>query len=196
MSKIKKTTIENADKFVLENKQWGTDAYDKPVYAQIAYDEEGFTVRFTIGESNPLRDKKNHFESVCQDSCVEFFVNFLPEQSDYYMNFEVNAAGAMNVSYRLDRYKSTYLLKEEVESFDITPVIAEDHWTVTYKVGYDFIRKYYPGFDINSAEYVKCNMYKCGDLTEMRHYVTYFEIGCEKPDYHRPEYFGRVDIDK
>lgn len=195
MSIIKKISIESADKFFLENKQWGSDAYNIPVYAQIAYDEDGITVRFTVGESNPQCDKKKHFEQVCLDSCVEFFVNFMPEKSDYYMNFEVNAAGAMNVSYRLDRHHSTRLLLEEVESFRITPVIAEDHWTVTYKIGYDFIKKYYSGFDINSAEYVKCNIYKCGGLTAMRHFLTYFKIGTEKPDFHRPEYFGRVDIE-
>ena len=107
MSKIQKTTIEKASKFVLENKQWGSDDYNIPVFAQIVYDEGGITVRFTIGESNPVCDRKNHFEDVCMDSCVEFFVNFMPEKSNYYINFEVNAAGAMNVSYRLDRYHST-----------------------------------------------------------------------------------------
>ena len=196
MSKIKKVSVENADKFVLENKLWGYDAYDAEVYAQIAYDDEGFIVKFTIGESNPRREMQHHFEFVHTDSCVEFFVNFTPEQSNKYINFEVNAAGVMNVAFRSSRQESVRLELEEVEGFHITPEIKEDHWTVTYKIGFDFIKKYYPQFDINHCEYLLGNLYKCGDETEMVHYLSYFKVGTEKPDYHRPEYFGKIVVEK
>lgn len=194
MSTIRKTTIEKADKFVLENRQWGSDAYNVPVYAQLSYDEEGFTVRFTVWESDPLREKTEHFDNVCLDSCVEFFVNFMPQQSDYYMNFEVNALGVMNSSFRRKGEKPVRFLLEELEGLCIMPVIGKDHWTVTYKIGFDLIRKYYAGFDPKKAEYVKCNFYKCGGEGEDRHFVTYFKVGTERPDFHRPEYFGRVKI--
>lgn len=78
MNKIKQVPIEQADKFALKQKLWGFDAYDKEVYAQIAYDNMGFIVKFTIFEVNPLCLKKHHFEQVCEDSCVEFFANFSP----------------------------------------------------------------------------------------------------------------------
>mgnify|MGYP003292962761 CR=1 FL=1 len=82
MEKIKKISIEQANKFMLKNKLWGWDGYMACVCAQIAYNDEDFIVRFTVGESNPLREKKQHLELVHEDSCVEFFANFLPEKTD------------------------------------------------------------------------------------------------------------------
>lgn len=196
MVNIKKVGIEHAEKFVLENKLWGFDDYHALVCVQIAYDDEGFIVRFTVGESDPLREKKQHLEFVHEDSCVEFFANFSPETTEKYINFEVNAAGAMNVAFRGNRNDGVPLLLEEIEGFGITPEIGEEHWSVTYKVGYDFIKKYYPEFDINSCDYIKGNFYKCGDKTETEHYVSYFKVGTEAPDFHRPEFFGKIDIEK
>ena len=195
MNKIKKVPIDCADRFVLANKLWGYDFYNTDVYAQIAYDESGFSVRFTIGESNPFFEKKHHFEEVCHDSCVEFFVNFTPKQSDKYINFEVNAAGIMYAAYGSNRYDGVLLDLEEIEGLDIKPEIQEEYWTVSYKIGFDLIRKYYPQFDIEHFDYILGNLYKCGDKTAYRHYLSYFKVGTEKPDFHRPEYFGEFAIE-
>lgn len=196
MCKIKKTAIDQADRFLLKNKLWGSDAYDAEVYARIAYDEEGFIVKFTIKEADPLCEKKQHFEWVHEDSCVEFFVNFTPEQSDKYINFEVNAFGAMNVAFRSDRYDGIPLKIEEVEALGIRADIQAEQWTVTYKIGYSFIKSYYEEFDIDNCEYVLGNIYKCGEKTEVEHYLSYFKVETEKPDFHRPEYFGKIRLQK
>ena len=143
-----------------------------------------------------FREKKQHLEFVHEDSCVEFFVNFLPDESDKYINFEVNAAGAMNAAFRSNKNDGVPLELEEIEGFCITPEIKEDCWCVTYKVGFDFIKKYYPEFDINSCDYIKGNFYKCGDKTEIEHYISYFRVGTEQPDFHRPEFFGKISIEK
>lgn len=194
MSKIKKVSLKDADRFVLNKKLWGFDAYDAEVYAQIAYDEQGFKIKFTIGESNPFIEKKHHFEEVCEDSCVEFFVNFTPEQSDKYINFEVNAAGVMYAAIGTDRYNNAFLQLEEIEGLNIHTEIKEEYWMVSYEISYELIKKYYPYFDIKQCDYILGNLYKCGSKTAYRHYLSYFEVGTEKPDFHRPEYFGKLIV--
>lgn len=196
MAKIKKIDIEYAEKFVLESKLWGCDDYMASVYAQVVYDDEGLIVRFTVGESNPLREKKQHLEFVHEDSCVEFFANFLPEKVNKYINFEVNAAGAMNAAFRSNKNDGVPLKMEEIERFHITPQIQEGYWSVTYKIGYDFIKKYYPEFDMNHCDYIKGNFYKCGDKTEMKHYLSYFKVETEQPDFHCPEFFEKINVEK
>lgn len=196
LAKIKSTAIEDADIFALNHKLWGSDFYDIPVYAQIAFQEQGFLVKFTVKEKNPRREQTEHLSFVHEDSCVEFFVNFLPEHSDHYINFEVNAAGAMNVAFRTDRHNCVPLTLDEINSFQITPEIHNDFWSVQYTIGYDFIKKYYPGFDIADCDYIIGNLYKCGDKTARAHYVTYFKVDTEQPDYHRPEYFGKLWLEK
>ncbi len=197
MNDIKKIPVDSAERFVLANKLWGFEAYEPTISAQIVYDDEGFIVKFTVdGESDPLRDKKEHLLHICEDSCVEFFVNFTPEKTKKYFNLECNAGGYMDAAYRSDRYDPAPLSVADIEAFDITPEIHENYWTLTYKIKFDFIKKYFPDFDIYTCDYIVGNLYKCGDWTEMEHYVTYFEIDTEDPDYHRPEFFGRFDIVK
>jgi hypothetical protein len=36
------------------------------------------------------------------------------------------------------------------------------------------------------------NFYKCGDMTNEPHFVTWNPVKTEKPDYHRPEFFGNL----
>ena len=195
MCKIKRTPLENADKFILGNVLWGYDKYNAEVYAQLAYDDTGFLVKFTVCEADPLRTKTKHFEYVHEDSCVEFFVNFMPEKRSHYISFEPNAHGALTVAFRTDRHNSVPLKIEEIEGFHITPEIHEDYWTITYMVGFDFIQNYYPEFDIKDCKYIIGNLYKCGDETETVHYKSYYPVGTEKPDYHRPEYFGKFEVE-
>ncbi|MDZ4058607.1 MAG: carbohydrate-binding family 9-like protein, partial [Bacteroidales bacterium] len=43
---------------------------------------------------------------------------------------------------------------------------------------------------------VKANFYKCGDDLPERHYLTWNPVGTEKPDFHRPEFFGDLYFEK
>ncbi len=196
MYKISVGSVEAAEKIVIDNSLWGFDEYKPLVTLQISYDDVGFNVLFTTFEKNPTRDKKNHFEQVNEDSCVELFLNFSPRTYDRYMNFEVNANGKMNVAFRKDRYESKKLSLEDVENFNIAVEIYDDYWTAGYKISYEFLKKYYSDFDINTCDYIIGNAYKCGEKTEFEHYMSLFEIRCEIPDFHRPEYFGKFDIDR
>jgi hypothetical protein len=36
------------------------------------------------------------------------------------------------------------------------------------------------------------NFYKCADATDQPHYVSWNPIKTEKPDFHRPEFFGEI----
>lgn len=196
MCKIEKVALENAKKIYIDKCQWGYDKYKPEIYFQIVYDEKGFKVLFTVGEKNPKRDMKNHFDPVNLDSCVEIFLNFDPKTSKRYMNFEVNANGAMNVAFRADRHDKVVLKKEEVEGFFIKAEVFDDYWTVGYTISYDFIKSYYPEFDINKCEYLLGNAYKCGDETEIEHYIALFDVGTPTPDYHRIEYFQKFELVK
>lgn len=191
---IEKISIEDAEKLKIDTKLWGYDEYTADVSAKIVYDDEGFIIEFKVEESNPLIENKEHFKPVNQDSCVEWFVNFTPDDMDRYINFEVNAGGYMNASFRADRYDSVHLLKEEIEGLNIKANVFDTYWTVSFKVGFDFIKKYYPTFDIEKCHYVKGNLQKCGDNTEVYHLMSYFPIKCEKPDFHRPEYFEKLYV--
>lgn len=192
---IRKIAPEKAERYAITVLAPGYSYDHERPEVQLCYDNKAFYVRFTVYESDPVRTKTKHFEPVNLDSCVEFFVNFTPDQADRYINFEVNANGIMNASFRKDRYIETPLTKEDVEGLNITPRLYEDHWTVEYTIPFTFVQKYYPAFDIEKKPVMKANFYKCGDETEQEHYLTFFPVPTPEPDFHRPEYFGELVIE-
>ena len=173
--------------------QWNDNDYRPDVRFELGMNEIGFTMHITIPEANPMREKTEHFDAVWEDSCVEWFVNFAPEICDRYFNFEVNALGTINVSFRKDRYDSKFLELEDVESLNIQTEILEDRWIVDYTVPFTLIEKYIPGYEFKEGMTIKANFYKCGG--EIRHHGMWQPVKVEKPDFHRPEYFGEIVLD-
>ena len=51
--------------------------------------------------------------------------------------------------------------------------------------------------DINSLDgrSIRANFYKCGDLLQKPHFLSWNPIPVEKPDFHRPDHFGLVNIE-
>lgn len=194
MITIEKQPIGDAAPHVLANAIEGFSYSHRKPEARLAYGDGGFTVEFTVFESNPRREETKHLNFVHFDSCVEWFVNFSPSTSDRYINFEVNANGTMYAAFRKDRYDFQLLKEEEIESFGITAKRYDDRWTVTYTVGFDFIKRYYPAFDIAKKETMRGNLYKTGDKTEEKHYLTCFPIPNRPIDFHCPARFGEFAI--
>lgn len=194
MLTIKRCELDKAEKFRIDNALWDT-TYIPEVYAQITYDNNAFLVKFTVWEKNPTREKTKNFEFVHEDSCVEFFANFTPETSDEYINFEYNANAVINFALRRDRYSVTELSEDDALCLEANSQINEDNWCVNFKIPFSFIKKCYPDFDISTCKYIKGNLYKCGDKTPQPHTLSAFIVGCENPDFHRPEYFQRINIE-
>lgn len=192
---IKKQPLDTAEKMKIDYVNWGYDAFTPETYAQIVYDETGFTVKFTVKEKNPQCEKMEDFMEVSEDSCVELFINFDPEHSDYYLNIEVNAIGKMYGAFRTDRYNFTFLTLEEVKGLHIQTAMEEEQWTVTFHISLELLQDKYPGFTLENCKYVKGNLYQCGLCNQPEHYLSLFPVGTPTPDYHRPEYFGEIKVE-
>lgn len=191
---IKNIGVESAEKIKIDRPQWGYTEYVPNVYVQIAYNETGFDVKFTVEESNPLCEKTENFGNIHEDSCVEFFVKFDPENSDKYMNFEINAIGTVKAAIRTCREDFIFLSQEDIESLNIKTEILENSWTVSYHISAELLKKLYPKFNIKKCNYIMANFYKCGNNTDIKHYLSLFDLKCEKPDFHKPEYFGKINL--
>ena len=174
---------------------WDKNGYKPNVLFELGMNEEGFTMHITVPESDPLREKKEHLEFVHEDSCVEWFANFLPEKCDRYFNFEVNANGIMNVAFRKDRFDKQLLSLEDIASLGIRTAIYDDHWEVDYTVPFALIRKYIPEYRLEEGMTICGNFYKCGKLTAFPHHGIWNPMPLEKPDFHRPEYFAKIVLD-
>ena len=158
-------------------------------YAQLCFDDSYLYVHLRAVEKDIRAEFTAPLSPVNQDSCLEFF--FMPESGDRYFNFEINPNGCLHVEFGHDRSDRFSLYRSNMaELFDIRADRTHDGWEVYYRIPIDFIRLYYPDFEFKGA--LMANIYKCGDLTTRKHYLSWNPVRSEKPDFHRPEDFGKM----
>lgn len=135
--------------------------------------------------------------TVYEDSCLEFFFNPTPEKSQNYFNFEFNPLGVLHLGFAEGRNNRVHPIIKNSDYrafFAINTVVEKSRdWRVNFAIPYDFIREYFPAFTTPTAKQImRGNFYKCGDKTAQPHYAVWNNIETPQPDYHRPEFFGKL----
>ncbi len=157
-------------------------------WAQLCRDDHALWVRMEAEES-PLRATlKDPLDPICCDSCLEFFL--APDISDSrYLNFEFNPLGNLYLGFGSTRPTRVRQIVESKEAlFHPQPYITEQGWGIVYCIPFDFIRNYFPNFEPRGE--MAGNFYKCGDMTEYPHYLSWKLMNTAIPDFHRRQDFG------
>lgn len=161
---------------------------------------KGIYVKMWSYEDNPKSVHSKNDEMVCEDSCLEFFFNAVPEKSDIYINFEVNHLGTMLAMYGSFRGDRKFLSELNVEYPQVTAFSGSDSlgafWGIEYLISFDLINTVYNETEYTDKHIIKAGLYKCGDETGRTHYGSWQVIHTEQPDFHRPEFFGDLTIIK
>lgn len=190
----KEIDFSRAEKAMISNYKW-TEGYAPEAFAQLIYiEDKGFALRMSVKESDPLAVCTEYNQPVYQDSCMEFFVSFNPE-SPKYMNFEMNSNGAFLAAVRTERANKTPI-HTLAELPEVKASKDSDSWSVEVFFPNEFIGKTFGKSDFARGERIKGNFYKCGDNTAIPHFGMWAPIENEKPDFHRPEFFGIMEIEK
>lgn len=142
--------------------------------------------------------KAEHYtnqSAVSSDSCVEFFID--PHGDGEYWNFEFTCIGTINASRRRER-KNPFRLDDATlatvvryPSCGTRPFLEiQGLFTWSLMVGIPLVLL---GIDPdNPPKDTKVNFYKCASATSAPHYLSWAPIATEKPDFHRPEFFGNL----
>ena len=155
--------------------------------AQMVHSDESITVRLSTNEWPLLVTTMENNGTVCTNSCMEFF--FIPNMDDgEYINVEMNPAAIALVAKAPGR-GSRPRLNIRGENVDIRSlVLGERGWYVMAFISYEFLLKHYSHCD----KTMRANFYKCGNDTVIPHFSAWSEVDTPAPDYHRPEFFGKV----
>jgi len=178
---------------------WLDNGYRPHVEVRLCHSRQNLYVRFDVFEAK-IRVRFTRFQDpVYKDSCVEFFVDPFPEKKVGYINFETSALGAMLVAIGPDRSRRTPIPQSDLEGFEIVTSVKRpvsgyhgaEFWTLAYKLPLSLFEKHY-GSKIMAGHVARANFYKCGDETEIPHYGAWSPVRSPQPDFHRPEFFGRL----
>ena len=137
--------------------------------AQLCHDGERLYVRMEAKEKKIRATLTGPLDQVCNDSCLEFF--FAPMADDSrYINFEVNPLCNVYVGFGAGRPTRVRQIVRDADTlFGAKAEYTDEGWVLTYSVPAEFIRRYFPAFEMKGE--AACNFYKCGDLTEKKHYL-------------------------
>lgn len=140
-------------------------------------------------EETPIRATlTGPLDQVCEDSCLEFF--FAPDESGRYFNFEFNPLGTLYLGFGAERPGRVRLLPKDCAQFRIAPFSRPGGWGIEFCVPAAFVALFVPGFTFSGQ--AAANFYKCGDCTQVPHYLAWAPLSSPSPDFHRRQDFGRL----
>jgi len=171
---------------------WGSTYTPDSRFKGIFMEGKGFLFQLSCYESNPRREHKIPGEEVCEDSCLEIFLNFAPDKSTSYINFEMNAGGCYLFGIGPDRYERVDL--ETPVMPEVKAEIGDGIWTATLFIPLETIENVYEKIDFKPGYTFKGNAFKCGDLTESPHYLSWAPLQRDAIDFHRSDRFGTFEI--
>ena len=155
--------------------------------ARLVHTDKALILRMETKEW-PIKVKATKLnEEVCLDSCMEFF--FIGNTKDKkYVNIEANAASVPLCGFGEGRH-GRERLNPVAEGVEFKTIVEfEKGWKLYVYIPFTFFKgKFAP-----VGREMLANFYKCGDETDVEHYNVWNKVDTEAPDYHRPEYFGKI----
>lgn len=179
------------------NAPWSEFPYKPIVAFDIAADDDCLFVNFFVRGLGLKAEFSKTNEPVWQDSCVEVFI--ADKDGTGYRNFEVNCIGTLLSSHQLGRGVEVEPISEHeaqnimrVSSLPRTTFGEKEgihQWTMLIAIPFSLL-----GYE-KRPDSLRANFYKCADGSRWPHYVAWAPIDTPQPDFHRPEFFGKLILD-
>lgn len=180
---------------VIDQFNWGGTYRPKSEARLCLIRQEGFLLRTMSQESDPRAVYKMANDPVYKDSCLEFFVNFKPSESNTgYLNFECNANGALLCAYGNSNQNRKSICDLGLPAPAVKPFKGNGFWGYELLIPMKLIKELFGSSNFEKGDIVKGNFFKCGDDTEFPHYGSWTVIQNPVPNFHLPEYFGTLEI--
>lgn len=192
------TELTKAVPFRIDKLLWGTKSIPD-TYGYIGFvPGDGFYLKMTCEETDPLRTYTEYQDPVCLDSAMEAFFMFHGNADSgtapVYLNLEANANGALLAQYGPERNGRTSFPEEDRKEFCCGAESAGDCWTLELRVPLTILERLYGPLDLKKGSRFTCNFYKISETKSTEHYASFSPVRSENPDFHRPEDFADAVI--
>lgn len=172
----------------------GTDTRVKARFAA-AYNDSALMFLFQTDDAPRICRHFGDQAAVSCDSCVEAFIEPVP--GGRYYNIEVNIGESINSSRRFSRHDSIHLTSDELatigrhvsvpQSSEIFEPGNHYSWTCRINVPWTLL-----GVKPEPGMVLRANFYACASDAVPPYYLSWAPIDSERPDFHRPEFFGEI----
>jgi len=174
---------------------WEEYPYRPKVTFRIAHNNKCIFLNYRVEENSVRAVAGKDNGPVWTDSCVEFFLSFSPDAG--YYNLEANCIGTVLLGKGKDRHGRIHVSPEIIdkivrwsslgrEPFQEKPGLCR--WELSLVIPTEVFEEKTE----LSGKTIKGNFYKCGDELQTPHFLSWNPINTDKPDFHRPEFFGQI----
>jgi hypothetical protein len=176
---------------------WKNFSYRPEDRFNIAFSDKEVFLKYYIREDYVKAEMTESNQMVCEDSCVEFFVS--PGDDGIYYNFEFNPIGTCLLgsgTCRKDSVRAPVSIIETIRRIGSCGIVpfkqkkGKQSWTITVAIPLSAFFRH--NLKELKGKTFRANFYKCGDMLIQPHYLTWNPVGTQTPDYHQPEYFGKL----
>ncbi|MBY5959497.1 hypothetical protein KUV50_15200 [Membranicola marinus] len=192
---------EQTELHTIDQINWPQFPYTPGVSFRIGHTNEEIWIVFYVTEKHILARHTTTNSATHKDSCVEFFID--PKKNGHYYNFEFNAIGTTHLGYGPNIGKRNLIDAELIESMirtrstmGTTPVDIEDgssSWELTAVIPARLL--VHENITELSGLSAHANFFKCGDETSTPHYLSWNPVHTDRPSFHQPEFFGRLEFE-
>lgn len=179
---------------------WKDFPYCPDVKFRVAHTGKAILINYRVTEESVRAIAPADQGRVWEDSCCEFFVR--AEGEDEYYNFECNCAGTLLVNFgkKGDRHHAPESILANIKRWSslgrepFEERIGECSWELSLVIPatslFNHDIKYLSGITLRG------NFYKCGDLLQTPHFLSWSPIDLPQPCFHCPEFFGKLSFEK
>lgn len=178
---------------------WKEYSYRPDVLFRIGHTGDEIWLKYYVAEKHLRAVETNINGDVYKDSCVEFFIS---HDNDNYYNLEFSCIGTVHLAWGPNRHNRKKINPELINKISIRSTLGNQpfdkksgdfQWEMMIRIPIEC----FTFSNLKSFNGLKAsgNFYKCGDETEVPHFVTWNPVQTNQPDYHRPEYFGSIEFE-
>ena len=171
---------------------WPGFPYKPEVAFSIAYSTSCILLKYFVDEKSIKAAASDPNGKVWEDACVEFFISF--DDTGYY-NIEFNCIGTGFIGFGKSKDDRVFVPEEEIKKIKFGISInnenkANIHWELTLRIPLT-VFAFHKQVSIKGKR-CTANFYKCGDGLDEPHFLAWSNITAPQPDFHLPQFFGKL----
>jgi len=183
---------------------WYSEGEKQGTRVRLAVSPSHLHVRFDCEDKHIFARVTEPNGPVCEDSCVEFFFAPEPGKALAYFNLEINCCGTIHLAYGEGRHHRVMATPDVIDAIRVKSSVRgvtkrespdDDGWRVEAVIPFEALQKMTVFPPPEPGTVWRANLYRCGGKTDPQ-YAVWSPIDWPRPDYHRPEFFGELRVER